>query len=55
MKNNEKRCSENPQNIDRNKYTTIEDGVTTCCGYDFWTDVSIADYCPICGKKIWKK
>lgn len=47
--------SEDPKKIDKNKYTTLEDGVTTCCGYDFWTDVSIANYCPICGKKIWKK
>ena len=35
MKNSEKRCSEDPKKIDKNKYTTLEDGVTTCCGYDY--------------------
>lgn len=28
------------------------DGVTTCCGYDFGTDMAKAKYCPICGKKL---
>lgn len=27
------------------------DGVTTCCGYDFGTDVKRGKYCPICGKR----
>lgn len=54
MKNSQKKCSEDPQTIAESKYTAIEDGVTTCCGYDFWTDASIANYCPICGKKIRK-
>ena len=28
------------------------DGVTTCCGYDFGTDVKRGKYCPICGKRL---
>lgn len=28
------------------------DGVITCCGYDFGTDVKRGKYCPICGKRI---
>lgn len=28
------------------------DGVTECCGYDFGTDTDIANFCPICGKKL---
>lgn len=28
------------------------DGVTTCCGFDFGTDMKKAKYCPICGKRL---
>lgn len=28
------------------------DGITTCCGYDFGTDVKRGKYCPICGKRL---
>lgn len=28
------------------------DGVTTCCGYDFGTDLKRVKYCPICGKRL---
>lgn len=28
------------------------DGITTCCGFDFGTDVKKAKYCPICGKRL---
>lgn len=31
------------------------DGVTSCCGYDFGTDMDKANYCPVCGKKLIKK
>ena len=36
------------------KETTMKDGVTMCCGYDFGTDPSNKKikYCPICGRKI---
>lgn len=30
------------------------DGVTTCCGYDFGTDMRKVKFCPICGKKLVK-
>lgn len=26
------------------------DGVTTCCGYDFGTDMNEEKFCPVCGK-----
>ena len=28
------------------------DGATTCCGFDFRTDMNKAKYCPICGKRL---
>lgn len=31
------------------------DGVTSCCGYDFGVDIEKANYCPICGKKLYKE
>lgn len=38
--------------------TTMECGITTCCGYDFGLDGFGKDikvkYCPICGKRIEK-
>ena len=30
------------------------DGVTSCCGYDFGTDLKSANFCPICGKRLIK-
>jgi hypothetical protein len=44
------------RNLDMKDTTTVEDGVTSCCGYDFGEDafskkIKIG-YCPICGKKI---
>lgn len=43
--------------IDKQTQTTLEDGVTTCCGYDFGLDEygdkkKQLKYCPMCGKKI---
>ena len=35
--------------------TSMTDGVTECCGYDFGEDSRKARYCPICGRKITKK
>ena len=35
--------------------TTLEDGITKCCGYDFGLDgfgIVKVKFCPICGKKI---
>lgn len=32
--------------------TYLIDGVTSCCGYDFGTDMDKAKFCPICGKKL---
>ena len=32
--------------------TCLIDGVTSCCGYDFGTDMDKAKFCPICGKKL---
>ena len=43
------------RNLDMKDTTTVEDGVTVCCGYDFGTDGfgrRKINYCPICGKKI---
>lgn len=39
--------------------TQLVDGVTECCGYDFGSEAfgksaKRINYCPICGKKIWK-
>ena len=30
----------------------LDDGITECCGFDFGTEYKIANYCPVCGKKI---
>ena len=40
--------------IEKEKKIMMIDGITTCCGYDFGTDMSNKKikYCPICGKKI---
>ena len=39
--------------------TQLVDGVTECCGYDFGIDgfgelANRINFCPVCGKKIWK-
>lgn len=39
--------------------TQLTDGITECCGYDFGLDgfgksKERINYCPVCGKKIWK-
>lgn len=34
------------------KVVRLIDGITKCCGFDFGTEQKIADYCPICGKKL---
>lgn len=39
--------------------TQLTDGITECCGYDFGLDAfgesaERINYCPVCGKKIWK-
>lgn len=36
---------------DRSESTLI-DGITECCGYDFGMDTEFANFCPICGKKL---
>lgn len=48
-----------PDNCTDSWYETEEinesyliDGVTSCCGYDFGTDMDKAKFCPICGKKL---
>lgn len=37
--------------------TTMEDGITTCCGYDFGLDGfdPTICFCPKCGRKIRRK
>lgn len=34
------------------KVVRLIDGITECCGFDFGTEQKIANYCPICGKKL---
>lgn len=39
----------------KSKTTTLESGVTVCCGYDFGMDAykkNKPKYCPMCGKQI---
>ena len=39
--------------------TQLVDGITECCGYNFGKQVvetvtDLINFCPVCGKKIWK-
>ena len=41
----------------KNNTTTMECGITECCGYDFGVDAFMKNkplFCPVCGKKIVK-
>lgn len=43
--------------MDADTETELEDGITTCCGYDFGMDLDDPDihFCPKCGRKIRRK
>ncbi len=38
-----------------NEFSYLVDGVTSCCGYDFGTDMDKVKFCPICGTEIKNK
>lgn len=42
--------------VDEDAETTMENGITTCCGYDFGLDGfdPTICFCPKCGRKIRK-
>lgn len=35
-----------------NEFSYLVDGVTSCCGYDFGTDMDKVKFCPICGTEL---
>lgn len=45
-------CSDSWCETEEINDTHLIDGVTSCCGYDFGTDMDKAKFCPVCGKKI---